>query len=171
MPRYAASRVRAWEPNCEDPGLHEASSAEGRPAQAERSGHVDSRRRFLRSQRAGCVRAGRSAAPERKARRAKSWSSPPVRRARSRFCAKPWPKAPTAPFIWKTTTSSALDAYNTARAIRGRHQRRKLRPDLHRPAIRRLRLRADRRHSGRNCWAGRTPPSSCRSKKMKAASG
>ena len=38
-----------------------------------------------------------------------------------------------------------LDAFNTAKRLRRRHQGRKVRSDLHRPAVRRLRLRADRR--------------------------
>ena len=38
----------------------------------------------------------------------------------------------------------------------------KARPDPHRPAVRRSRLRPDRRRSWRSCSACRTPPSSCR---------
>src|SRR5580698_9102069 len=51
----------------EDPGLHEAGPAEGCPTQAEREWHVDSRRCFLRSQRARRLRPGRGIAPEGKA--------------------------------------------------------------------------------------------------------
>ena len=45
-----------------------------------------------------------------------------------------------------------LDAYNTARAIAAAIKDEQVRPDLHRPAIRRLRIRADRRDSGRDSW-------------------
>ena len=37
---------------------------------------------------------------------AKSSSSPPGRRARSRCCVKGWPRARIAPFTWKTAASS-----------------------------------------------------------------
>ncbi len=58
-----------------------------------------------------------------------------------------------------------LDAYNTARAIAARYQGREVRPDLYRLAVGRLRIRADGRDSGARFWAGRTRPSSCRSKR------
>ena len=65
-------------------------------------------------------------------------------RVPSRSCAKLSPKAPTAPSTSKTMASWAW-THSTPPAPSPPPQRRAIRPDLYRPAIRRLWLRADRR--------------------------
>ena len=87
------------------------------PLKLNETRRVDSRRRLLRSQRAGRLRAGRGAAPERKAQGRSGGHHQRPGRARSRCCAKRWPRARIARFIWKTTKFVGLDAFNTAKAF------------------------------------------------------
>ena len=79
--------------------------------------HLDSRRRLLRSQRAGRFRSGRSASPERKTqRRGGSHHRRPGPLAAG-FAGSISQRAPTARFIWKITAFVGLDAFNTANAF------------------------------------------------------
>ena len=85
-------------------------------------------------------------------------------RGRSRFCAKRWPKARTEPSIWKTTHSSAWTLPTPPGPLPRRSK--KINSTSSSPACN-LTTTATPRPAWfwADFWAGRTQPSSCRSKK------
>ena len=118
-------------------------------------------RSHLRNQRAGCLRARRGAATEGEARRRSGRAVRRARRAPPQTIREALAKGADRAIHIEDDDTGACDHARRRRACwPQRHRARKARPDPHRPAIRRPRLRPDRRRSWPNCWACRTPPSS-----------